>query len=145
MSTGMLHLHSFIPYLFLVLLVYTFVSSLLGWQQGKSPSATQLKISKVTFILSHVQLVVGLVLWFVGTPFNTLKAANSFGDVMKDPALRELVMEHPLTMIIGIAILSVGYIQSKKLEGPAQNKKIALFYGFALVLFMAMIPWDRWF
>ena len=142
MSTGMLHLHSFIPYLLLPLLIYTFVISLIGWQSDKAMSGGTFKIAKITFILSHVQLLVGLILFFVSP---MVEAAMSSGNVMKNAFNREVVVEHPVTMIIGIALMTIGYVKAKKMSPEARNKRIALFYGFALVLFMTMIPWDRWF
>lgn len=142
MSTGILHLHSFLPYIFLVLLVYVFVSSLIGWQQGKNMSARNFKLAKVTFILTHVQLLIGVFLFFVS---QKVEAALATGDIMKNAFNREIVIEHPVTMVLGIAMLTLGYLKAKKGDGLMRNKNIALYYGFAFFLFIAMIPWDRWF
>ena len=143
MSTGMLHLHSFLPYIFLAMLAFTFVSALLGWQQKKAMSAMQFKLSKITFILGHVQLTVGIVLLFVS---DRVQAALESGELMSNAANRKLVVEHPMAMVIGIALLTMGYIKAKKqTDLVARNKKVAVFYGIALLIFLGMIPWGQWF
>ena len=142
MSTGILHLHSFLPYIFLVLLIYVFISSLIGWQQGKNMSDINFKLAKITFILSHVQMLIGVILFFVS---QKVDAALSTGDLMKNAFNREVVLEHPITMVLGIAMLTFGYLKAKKADGLMRNKNIALYFGFGFFLFIARIPWDRWF
>ena len=65
---------------------------------------------------------------------------------MANKALRNLVVEHPLTMIIAVALVTIGYSKhKKKLTSKPKFKLLAIFYTLALVLVLAKIPWNLWF
>lgn len=67
------------------------------------------------------------------------------GSIMKDPTMRFKIIEHPLTMIIAIVLISIGYIKAKKLTDAKQaNKTVLIFYIFGLILILARIPWGTW-
>ncbi len=145
MSTGILHLHSFIPYLLLILLLLAFAANAMAWQKNNAVSSSMNTLTKAAFILSHIQLLAGLFLLFFGD-----KAKAAFGHedgmkmIMKDSDLRLSLIEHPLMMVIAVVLITIGYVGSKKKEGSAKSKKIAIFYGLALVLIFARIPWQAW-
>ena len=145
MGTGLLHLHSFLPFILLVLLIIVFVLSLIQWQQGKPSSTLAFKLAKITFILSHVQLTAGILLLIIGERAKAMfSQEGAMKTIMSTTELRVTFVEHPLTMLIGVILLTVGYIQAKKLKEVARAKKLALFFGFALVLILVRIPWDMW-
>jgi len=67
------------------------------------------------------------------------------GSIMKDPTMRFKIIEHPLTMIIAIVLISIGYIKAKKLTDAKQaNKTVLIFYILGLILILARIPWGTW-
>jgi len=145
MSTGILHLHSFLPYILLVLLLITFATNAMAWVKKSSVSSGMVTLTKVAFILSHVQLVVGLLVIFMGERAQAaFGQENAMQNIMKDSDLRLALVEHPLMMIIAIALITIGYIGSKNKSGAEKGKKIAIFYGSALVLIFARIPWSAW-
>jgi hypothetical protein len=68
------------------------------------------------------------------------------GGVMKDSVLRLYNVEHPLMMLIAIALITIGYSKhKKKLTSRPKFKMLAIFYGFALVVMLTRIPWSAWF
>jgi hypothetical protein len=68
------------------------------------------------------------------------------GEVMKNATLRGNIIEHPTTMIVAIALLTIGYSKhKKKLVSKPKFKMLAIFYTLALVLVLAKIPWKQWF
>ena len=68
------------------------------------------------------------------------------GDVMKNSELRKPLIEHPLMIIIAIALITIGFSKhKKKTTDGSKFKTIAIFYGIALVLILAVIPWGLWF
>jgi multisubunit Na+/H+ antiporter MnhB subunit len=72
--------------------------------------------------------------------------AVGMGEVMKDSALRKALVEHPLTIIIAIVLITIGFSKhKKKTTDKAKFKTITIFYTIALILILAMIPWDLWF
>jgi hypothetical protein len=55
-------------------------------------------------------------------------------------------LEHPLTNIIAIALITIGWTKHKKATtGEAKFKSIAIFFGLGLVLILIRIPWSLWF
>ncbi|MCG9878978.1 MAG: hypothetical protein MH472_00120 [Bacteroidia bacterium] len=74
---------------------------------------------------------------------NVQAAAQNMGAAMKDKALRFILIEHPLTMIIAVALIQIGRIRSKKAYADLDKHKRSLtFYGIALVLVLSRIPWN---
>ena len=68
------------------------------------------------------------------------------GEVMINSALRNLIVEHPTTMIIAVALVTIGYSKHKKrLVSKPKFKVLAIFYTIALALVLYMIPWNLWF
>jgi membrane-associated HD superfamily phosphohydrolase len=67
------------------------------------------------------------------------------GAVMKDPTLRLKIIEHPLTMIIAIVLITIGYSKAKKIENARKaNQTVVIFYIIGLILILARIPWSTW-
>jgi hypothetical protein len=63
---------------------------------------------------------------------------------MGESANRFITIEHPLTMLIGVILLTVGKIKAKKNEDVAKaNKTIFAYFLVALVLFALRTPWDK--
>lgn len=132
--------HSGWAYLALLLLVVAVVNSLLGMTSKKEFTTKDRKIALFGLIATHIQLVVGLILYFV-SPLG--KA--SFGQ-MSDASLRLTSLEHPLINIIAIVLITIGWSRHKKAAtGEAKFKSITLFYGLGLVFILARIPWHLWF
>ena len=68
------------------------------------------------------------------------------GEVMKNSTLRSNIVEHPFTMIVAVALITIGYSKhKKKLTSKNKLKTIAIFYTIALILVLAKIPWNVWF
>ena len=131
--------HSGWAYLALLLLFVAVVNSLIGYLSKKEFMAKDKKIALYALIATHIQLVVGLILYFV-SPLG--KA--SFGN-MKDAALRLTSLEHPLINIIAIALITVGWSKHKKGQtSETKFKPLAFFYAIGLVLILARIPWSLW-
>lgn len=132
--------HSGWAYIALLLLVVAVVNSLIGLLAKKEFTATSRKIALFALISIHVQLLVGLILYFV-SPLGF----NSLGQ-MSDKLLRLTSLEHPLTNIIAIALITYGWIKHKK--APTNHAKflsVNLFYALGLLLISAKIPWELWF
>lgn len=140
MATGMKHLHSTLAYVLFAGLIIAFLYVLIAAIRNKPYNR---KMALLGLITAHLQLVVGLVTYFV-SPYG-VQRFGEFGGVMKDKIGRLYLLEHPLMMIIAIILITIGYSRAKKMESSnKQNKTVAIFYGIALVLIIAMIPWHAW-
>jgi membrane protein DedA with SNARE-associated domain len=84
----------------------------------------------------HTQLLLGLVLYFISP---RISFASGW---MKDASFRFYGMEHLAGMLIAVALITIGYVKSKKGTSPAAiYKPIKLFYIIGLILILASIPW----
>ena len=132
--------HSGWAYLAILVLVIAIVNSLIGMTSKKEFSAKDRKIAMFGLIGTHVQLLVGLILYFV-SPLGK----DSFG-LMSDAALRLTSLEHPLVNIIAITLITIGWSKHKKAAtNEAKFKSITVFYALGFVLILSRIPWSLWF
>jgi hypothetical protein len=132
--------HSGWAYLALLLLVFAVVNSLIGFLHKKEFTLKDRKIALFALIACHIQLTIGLILYFV-SPVGFAALGN-----MKNAALRLTSLEHPLINIIALVLITIGWSKHKKtIENEAKFKKISLFYGLGLLLIFSRIPWSLWF
>lgn len=91
-------------------------------------------------ILLDVQMLIGLLLYFVLSPF-TKAALNDFGGAMGNSQLRFFAVEHAFGMLIGLVLAHIGTAKIKKAAAERRGKMAMLFYGLALLAILASIPW----
>ena len=139
-------LHSWWAYLAFLLLLIAVVNSCIGLFSKKEYKVTDKKIGLYTLGAIHIQLVIGLVIYFV-SPYGFLNIINlGMGEVMKNPDLRLTVVEHPFVNILGIVLMTVGWVKHKKLtSSESKFKTVAIYYGVGLALILSRIPWHLWF
>ncbi|MBW3468232.1 hypothetical protein [Arthrospiribacter ruber] len=142
MYTGLQHLHSGLAYLVLAILAIVFILALVGSLSNRAFTEKDRKLALVGFILAHVQLLVGLILYFVSpVGFSLLKG----GGAMSDSAARLTALEHPLINIVAIVLITIGYSRAKKLtESRAKFRSIYMMYAIGLLLILSRIPWGSW-
>ena len=134
MSTGLLHLHHYLPFLFFIFLIISIVRAGLY----KIPNVKKDIFLTLTSIFAHIQLLLGLVLLI-----NFISAA---GIHMGEAANRFVTVEHPLMMIIAVALITIGKVKAKKTEDNRGGSKIIFtYFTAALVLIALRTPWDKLF
>jgi hypothetical protein len=133
-------IHSGWAYIALLLLVIAVVNAVLGLVSKKEFTAKDRKISLFALASIHTQLLIGIIVYFV-SPLGF----SSLGQ-MKDAALRLTSLEHPLMNIIGITLITIGWMKHKKLTtSESKFKTFSIFYGLGLLLILMKIPWALWF
>ena len=132
-------IHSGWAYLAFLLLVIAVVNSIIGLISKKEYKAPDKKIGLYTLGAIHIQLVIGFIIYFVSP-------LGFSGFSMSDSALRLTSMEHPLMNVLGIVLMTVGWVKHKKLtSSESKFKTVAIYYGLALAFFISRIPWNLWF
>ena len=134
MYSFLLHLHSSLRYIVLLLVLLAIIRAWADWLGQKPYSEGQRKLNLFAMISMHTQLLVGLILYFVSShvQFN--------GDTMKNPDTRYWTVEHLTAMIIAIAIITIGHSKSKKASLPEEkHRAIAIYYTLALVIIIVAI------
>ena len=140
MYTFFKEFHSIWAYFALFLLIITIINSLAGWSAKKQFTVKDRKIALFGLIATHIQLVVGLILYFV-SPLGKASLGN-----MSDSAVRLTSLEHPLINLIAIVLITIGWSKHKKAAtSEAKFKSITIFYGLGLLLILSRIPWKSWF
>ncbi len=138
-------LHSYLAYVVLGMLFLAVAKAILGLLGNKMFTPQKdLRLALFTLILCHIQLLVGLLLYFISA--NGFRAVKELGMGGMSSAARLLAVEHPLINIVAIALITVGWSRHKKfMEGKKKFKSIAIFYGLGLLLILSRIPWGQWF
>ncbi|HSM63122.1 MAG TPA: hypothetical protein VK833_04215 [Gillisia sp.] len=137
-------IHSYWAYLVLIVLIVASVNAVVGYVANKEYAATNFRIALFTLIVSHLQLLIGIVLYFT-TPYFKMWGEVGMGGVMKDSVLRLYNVEHPLIMILAVVFITMGYSKhKKKLTSQPKFKILAIFYTLALILVLSRIPWSAW-
>jgi uncharacterized membrane protein len=108
---------------------------------SKKQSAQLKMFALIGLIVAHIQLLIGLILYFV-SPYGI---SNMSGATMKDSVARLLAVEHPLINIVALVLITIGYSKAKKQIGTlSQSKTVMIYYGIGLVLILSRIPWHQW-
>lgn len=140
MYQGLLHLHSLLRWIILILLVVNIVRH---FSASNNPfTATDKKLGLFLMIAAHTTLLLGLYQWFSGaTGFQNIQNLG-MAAVMKDSAARYWAVEHMVGMIIGIILITIGRSVAKKdLPDSLKHKRSAILFTLALVIILVSIPW----
>lgn len=134
MYNGLLIAHSYLRYIILILLIVVIVTSLIGLMHKKPYANTDDKLSLVLFISTHIQLLIGLILFFVSP------AVQFSGAAMKDATTRYWLVEHNTAMIIAIVFITLARTTSKKMTvSEARHKRMLIFNLIALAIIVLTI------
>lgn len=131
MYNFLLHTHSGLRWLILIALVISLFQTYN--QRGTNGDIKRTKSVLFTFILSHLQLLLGIILYFI-SPKVVFSAQTMSNDL-----LRFFTVEHTLGMIIAIVLITLGYIKAKKSALP--YNKAFKYYTAAFVIILLSIPW----
>ena len=141
-----LELHSYLAYVALAVLFLAVANAIMGLVGNRmfAVLGKDYRLSLFALILCHLQLLAGLVLFFVSP--SGLNAIQELGMGGMNSAARLLAVEHPFVNILAVILITIGWSRHKKfLDGKKKFKSIAIFYGLGLVLILSRIPWGQWF
>lgn len=132
MYTGLLHTHSSMRYVVLIMLLVVIIKSLLGIVNRKPFVKQDNTLSLILLIVTHIQFAVGLILYFVSD-------AVQFGPgAMTD--YRYWTVEHIFGMIVAVALITAARSTSKKMtDDAAKHKRLFIFNTIALLIIIATI------
>ena len=124
--------HNILRWAVLLFGLWTLLNALTGVLSNKA---------NLFFMIScDIQLLLGLILYFNNGWFDMLK--TNAKEVMKDGTTRFFALEHFLMMIIAWLLVHVGRSMVKRADTDTKkHRKSLLFFGLAIILILAMIPW----
>ena len=139
MYTGLLHLHHWMPFLWLLLILVVLVQNFLVWKSDREFTASLKRQNTITIVLTHIQVTVGLVM-LIG--FN-MDMVSDMGTLMGDAAMRFKYVEHPTTMLLGAVLITIGNAKSKRQEAAKNKAKtVVIWFGIGLLLIASRFPWE---
>ncbi|MGB0368497.1 MAG: hypothetical protein ACPGU4_06685 [Flavobacteriales bacterium] len=137
----LLRSHSGLRWIVLALLLGAIAKSFMGMNSGAKYEGIDNKLSLFAMISVHIQLLLGLGLYFI-SPFVKSAMEMGMGEAMKDSVMRFWLIEHIFGMLIGITLITIGRIASKKAtDDKAKFKKVAVFFTLGLLAILITIPW----
>ncbi|MFO7613286.1 MAG: hypothetical protein R6W71_01455 [Bacteroidales bacterium] len=132
MYSILLHIHSGLRWFVLVFLVWAIIrAAMKSYRKEGKPLAALLGL-----ISTHVQLVIGLILYFISP--KVIFAGSS----MSNSVLRFYLVEHIALMLAAVILITMGYVKAKRAaEDLKMNKSILWYYSIGLLLILVSIPW----
>ncbi len=146
MYTTIQFIHSYWAYLVVFVVLIAAINSLAGLVGKKEYGPKDFRLALFALIVTHLQFVIGMILYFI-SPLGLKNIVNSgMGEVMKNSDYRLFAVEHPIVMLLTVVLITIGYSKHKKklVSGP-KFRALTIFYSIALILMLSRIPWAQWF
>ncbi|GAB2582065.1 cytochrome B [Spirosoma areae] len=134
MYPGLVHAHSGLRWIALILLVAAVIVAIGRWQGRNSFTDGNRKLYLFTLISVHTQLVIGLLLLFISPKVNF--------SMLSEKLYRFYSVEHTAGMLIAIILITIGYSRAKRAaDSTTKHRFVSIFYGLGLLLIVVSIPW----
>lgn len=134
--TAITHIHSFAAWTLLLLLLISSVAAIVKRRREGTYGQGDKNLFLITMILSHVQLILGFVLFF------TSQKVVFSDQTMSEAIYRFFTVEHPVLMIIAVILITVGYSKSRKAaEDRLKFKRIYVYYLIGLAVILLRFPY----
>jgi hypothetical protein len=134
MYSGLLIAHSLLRYFILLALVVVIIMAVRGIT-GKSPYGKWDNMAGLyLFIFTHMQLLVGLILYFV-SPF-----VNFGPETMSNKTTRYWSVEHIFAMLIAIVLITLARTTAKRMSSDvSKHKRLMIFNTLALAIIIGTV------
>ncbi len=143
MYSFFLALHNIVRWAALILAVAATATAFVGWFGKRQWSERDRKIGSYFGIAMDIQLLVGLILYFVYSPL-TRTALADFGAAMGVADVRFFAIEHAFYMILAVVFAHLGSVLARRApDSRAKYQRAAIFFGLSLLLILLGIPWGR--
>ena len=126
--TLILHLHSILRWVLLILMIYVFLKPQIAYNK-------RIDLTLYTFIIFTIQLIFGLIMYFTSP---VVSFESGFMGISK---IRFFTVEHILGMLVAYHLIMICYFKLRKTSIENINKKIRIYYGLALLVTLLSIPW----
>jgi cytochrome bd-type quinol oxidase subunit 2 len=134
------NVHHWMPFLWLLLMLVVLVQNFLVWKSDREFDASLQRQNKITLILTHIQVTVGLIMLALAI---TDEMIPDMATLMGNEVLRFKFVEHPTTMLLGAVLITVGNAKSKRAEsGQEKAKAVVVWFGIGLALIALRFPWE---
>ena len=136
-------LNTNLEHLALIFLVVATLNAFWGLISKRSFGIKDLRLSLFTLIFSYIQMLMGITSYFVSDYFSAWE--NGVGAVIRDSNLRMYLIQRPITNILAIVFITMGWSLHKKASVDRKKYfRIAVFYAIGLLLLFSRVSWQNW-
>ena len=141
MYAAVLWMHSYWRWVVVLAGALALARSAAGWLLGWAWTS-RARTAQLVFVGSlDLQLVLGLLLYFLLSPF-TLSAFADLGAAMKNPHTRFWAVEHAPVQLLAVALTHVGSVRVKRATSDRErHRRATVFFAIAIALIAVAIPW----
>ncbi len=137
MYNGLLHAHSGLRWIALLLLLFAIFNAFRSQASGRYEKKDKM-INLFAMVVLHVQLLIGLALFFI----NERNRVQFSGDWISNASLRFYGLEHLIGMLIAIVIITFGRKKAENLKNTRdKHRRIMISYSIGLIIILLSIPW----
>lgn len=138
MYNGLVHAHSGLRWIVLILLIGAIVNATRSKSSGRYEKKDKM-LNLFAMISLHIQLILGLALYFM----NGNNRIDFSAGWMENYTNRFYGLEHIFAMIVAIAIITIGRrnVEKKLIGTRDKHRKIIISYTIGLIIIVASIPW----
>ncbi|WP_374166209.1 cytochrome B [Arcticibacter sp. MXS-1] len=128
--------HSGLRFIVFIALVIATILAFSGWFGNKPFTKGNKSFNLITLISTHIQVVIGLFLYFV-SPFVQFQ---NMGTTMKDATLRYWTVEHVAMMLAAAILITIGNAKSKRFVNSVdKHRSVAIYFSLSLLIIVAAI------
>lgn len=143
MYAFILAVHNILRWIVLILLVIALVRAFWGWFGKREWTSTDRKVGMFYSVSLDIQLLLGLILYFVLSPRTTV-ALRNLGAAFANSDSRFFVFEHFLMMILAVVFAHVGVAMAKRSDQSIiKYRRTAIWFGLSLITILLGMPWFR--
>ena len=134
MYSGLFHTHSLLRYFILAALIVVIVKAVISLINKQPYTKVDNRIGLYLFIFTHMQLLIGLILYFVSPQVK-------FGsDTMSDKLTRYWTVEHLTAMIIAVVLITLARTSIKRMtDDSAKHRRTLIYNAMALAIIVGTI------
>ena len=133
--------HSYLRWAVLALALIVIARSIPAFLRGREWTKGDERLHQAFVGVVDLQFTLGVWMYLVTSPVSHAFFAD-FGAGVKQPVLRFFGLEHPLGMLIAVALVHIGRTRSKRAaDGKLRHRRVWTFTLAALVMMAASIPW----
>ncbi|WP_128331846.1 hypothetical protein [Apibacter sp. HY039] len=132
------NIHHYTGMAVLIFVLLLTVVSFIYFLQKRTLSVQVRKISLITLILTHIQVLIGIALLITYFSMSQI----SFKEIMPNAVMRRNYVEHPTSMVIVAILITIFNSKLKKVQNIKVWMLIVMALSLALVI--SMIPRVFW-
>ncbi|MEL6140385.1 MAG: cytochrome B [Bacteroidota bacterium] len=133
------HAHSGLRWVVIVLLIAAILRAF-SKRRGGSLYPGKDQVALFAFVSTHIQLLLGLILYFFLSPY--VRFEGGMSAIMGDTVTRFYTVEHFVGMLLAIGLITFGYLRAKRQAELNKGwRTIGVYYLIGLIIILVSIPW----